>query len=287
VVTQRHDEVLRSIADAAEGILVPADFPDQAGAVWKTLSTLDRDPARGRRTEDLIPRAWVFALLGFGLLWIQTVCRRGAALVGLTLALLGSRTATAQRPVPGGQRLAARDTTRAVTAFLGAAKSKLGPGTDTSWYNGGALALVQGRFDLAGEALGAAANSLDPTLRFQALYNLGLAALIEARRDSSRRANLEDEASRRFREALLLEPSSADAKWNLELVSRRRPPPSPQPNQPQPKRSTSPPPSPSGGGMTANEADQILRSVERTEQAVRNDQLRRRRVAKGAAGKDW
>jgi len=39
--------------------------------------------------------------------------------------------------------------------------------------------------------------------------------------------------------------------------------------------------------MSPNEADQILRSVERTEQTVRNDQLRRRRMAKSAAGKDW
>ncbi len=284
VYTSRNDQGLRAIADAANGILVPADFPDQAGAVWKALSTLDRDPARGRRTEDLIPRAWIFALAGFGLLGLHAIRRTGPALIVVALALLPA-VAGAQRPAAGDRRLAGRDTSGAISAFLDATKGRRG--TDTSRYNGGSLAMAQGRFDVAGEALGTAANSLDPTVRFLALYNLGLGALLEAKRDSTRRPALEEEASRRFREALLLEPTSMAAKWNLELVSRRRPPPSGGANQPQPRQSPAPPPPPSPGGMSPSEADQILRSVERTEQTVRNDQLRRRRVAKSAAGKDW
>jgi Ca-activated chloride channel family protein len=286
VFTQRRDEVLRAVADAAEGILVPGDFPDQAGAVWKTLATLDRDPARGRRTEDLVPRAWLFALAAFAVLWVQAIRRNGPVLGGLLLALIVDR-GEAQRPVPGGQRLAARDTTKAITAYLGAAKAQGGGGGDTSWYNGGSLALARGQFELAGEALGSAANSLDPTVRFQALYNLGLAALLESRRDTTRRTALEEEAARRLREALLLDPGSAAAKWNLELVSRRRPPPPPTSGGTQRDRRPPPPaPSPSGG-LSPTEADQILRSVERTEQTVRNEQLRRRRIAASAAGKDW
>ena len=37
-----------------------------------------------------------------------------------------------------------------------------------------------------------------------------------------------DDATDRLRQALLLQPSSARAKWNLELAERRRPPPPPQ-----------------------------------------------------------
>jgi Ca-activated chloride channel family protein len=287
VFTARRDDVLRAVADAGEAILVPADFPDQAGAVWKTLATLDRDPVRGRRTEDLVPRAWILALAGFGLLWLQTISRRAASLVTVVGCLLTPSAAAAQRPADGARRLATRDTAGAVDAFVDAARA--GRARATASYNGGALALAQGRYDIAKEALGVAAESLDPEVRFRALYNLGLAALEQARADSARREPLEAEAAQRFREALLLAPGSFAAKWNLELVSRRRPPPPPSSgsNRPQPKGGQAPPPPAGSRGMTAAEAEQILRSVERAEQGVRNDQIRRRRVARSSGGKDW
>jgi Ca-activated chloride channel family protein len=288
VSTQRHDEVLRAVADAGQGILVPADFPDQAGAVWRTLASLDRDPATGRRTEDLVPRAWWFAVAAFLLLLVQAAARRRAALVALAgLTLLGSP-ARAQRPAPGLARLKARDTARAIDAFRQAAE--VGRGRDTSWYNSGTVAVAAGQLDLARPALGNAATSLDPGLRFQALYNLGLVAFQEARADTSRREALEREAAQRFREALTLEPGSAAAKWNLELVSRRRPPPpssSGQSNAPPQPRSRSPNAPPQPGALSPAEAEQILRSMERAEQAVRADQVRRRRVARSASYKDW
>ena len=286
VQTSRHDEVLRAIADAAQGILVPADYPDQAGAAWKTLASLDRDPATGRRTEDLLPRAWIAALGGLVLLFGQGAWRRRAALVGLAGLFIGTP-AAAQRPAAGSVRLRGADTTRALDEFTRAAKARRG--ADTSWYNAGSVALAAGRMDVAREALGAAGGSLDPAVRFQALYNLGLASLRQSRvADTTKRDALEREAADRFREALLLAPSSASAKWNLELASRRAPT---SPNQPKPQpqnpRPSSGQPTPRSGGMTSAEAEQILRSVERSEQAVRTDQLRRRRVARSAEGKDW
>lgn len=285
VLTARRDEMLRSIADAAQGILTPADSPDQAGAAWKTLASLDRDPATGRRTEDLRPRAWIAALGALVLLFGQGAWGRRAALVGV-VGLLASSEATAQRPAGGTARLRGADTTRAVDEFRRAATS--GSGADTSWYNAGSVALATGQLDVAREALGAAGRSLDPVVRFQSLYNLGLASLREARSDSAKRGPLEREAADRFREALLLSPASAAAKWNLELTSRRQPPSSSQPKpQPQRPQGGAGQPAPRSEGMTAAEAEQILRSVERSEQAVRTDQLRRRRVARGAQGKDW
>ncbi len=285
VLTSRHDEVLRAIADAAQGILIPADFPDQAGAAWKTLASLDRDPATGRRTEDLMPRAWIAALGGLLLLFGQGVWRRRAALVGL-VGLVAATEASAQRPARGTVRLQGADTIRALDEFTRAAKAR--PGADTSWYNVGSVALAAGRLEVAREAFGVAAASLDPALRFQALYNLGLTSLRQARADTAKRDALEREAADRFREALLLAPASASAKWNLELAYRR-PAASPNRPRPQPQRpQTGSGQSPTRpGGMSPSEAEQILRSVERSEQAVRTDQLRRRRVARSAAGKDW
>ena len=94
---------------------------------------------------------------------------------------------------------------------------------------------------MARGALVEAAKSLDPGLRYRALYNLGLVGLLAARADTSRQEELLDDATDRLRQALLLEPSSARAKWNLELAERRRPPPPPQ------SGGGGAPPPPSGG----------------------------------------
>ena len=285
VATRRRDDVLRSVADQAQGILVPADFADQAGAVWRTLAGLDRDPATGRRTADLVPRAWIIALGVFTLLLLQAAVRQRAALIGFAGVCLLPAAADAQRPASGFTRLRAGDTTRAVRAFAEAAIGRV-RGADTSAYNAGTVALRSGQFDVARQALEVAGNSVDPRLRFLALYNAGLLAWAEAGRDSLRREELRREATTRFRDALLLDPASPDAKWNLELVSRRRPPPPPGASKPQTKPKGGSPPPPSSG-LSQSEVEQILRSVERTEQAVRSDQVKRRRLAKSAAEKDW
>src|ERR1041384_3609888 len=85
--------------------------------------------------------------------------------------------------------------------------------------------------------LAPAAASLDPDLRFRALYNLGLLELLQARSDTTGRDSHLADAERAYREALLLEPHHIRAKWNLELVRRLRggggasnPPPNPPPN---------------------------------------------------------
>lgn len=290
VFTQRHDEILRALADAAEGVLVPADAPDQAGAIWKTLAGLDRAAASGRRTQDAVPRAWLFALAAGLLLLIHAATRRSAALVAILLAV-GLSSASAQRPSTGDRRLARGDSARAAKAFLEEARARTL--ADTSWYNAGTMALATSAYDSARVAFAGALNSLDPGLRFRTLYNLGLAALLQSRQDTSRRAALEDEAASRFREALLLDPKSADAKWNLELVQHQPPPSPPQGGggkSQRPQGGGSRPEPPSGGGqrgMSRSEAEQILSSVERFERAVRADQLRRRRVAHSATDKDW
>jgi len=289
VMTARRDDILRAVADAGEGILVPGAITDQAGAIWKTLAGLDRATTRGRRTEDLIPRAWLLALVAGLVLLTQAALRRTAALIGIAGLLVGgARAAEAQRPDRAAVALARGDSATALARFLAAATG--GRGGDTSWYNAGTLALGAGDWEAADRALGTASSSLDPTLRFQALYNLGLAALRRSRSDTSGRDRYEEEARQRLREALLIEPGSAAAKWNLELVSRPKPPsaggggraPKGGQQDQDPRQSR-----PSSSGLSRSEAEQILASVERTEASVRADQLRRRRVSRTAATKDW
>jgi tetratricopeptide (TPR) repeat protein len=172
---------------------------------------------------------------------------------------------------------------------------------DTAWYNAGTAALASGNDDVARASLSRAAASLDPDVRFRALYNLGLLALKQAAADSGNRdAHLAD-AERAYREALLLKPKDLPAKWNFELALRRRgggggasqpppqaprPPPrggAPPPPQPQ---NQSPPPPPSGG-LTESQADQVLRSIGQEELRTRRDRTGRTRRAMPGGVKDW
>jgi len=292
IQTQRRDDILRAMADAAEGTLIPSEARDQAGAVRSLVSAFKRSPTSATRTADLVPRAWIPGLIAALLLLAYTIARPGPALVGLAGLLLLARPATAQRPTAGARALAAGDPTRAAAEFLkeaGAGRAK-----DTAFYNAGTAALEAGRLEVARGALAEAAKSLDPGLRYRALYNLGLASLLTALGDTTRRDEMLDDATDRLRQALLLQPSSARAKWNLELAERRRPPTPPQagggagtpppaggPQSPQQK-----PPEPQPRDLTQSQAEQILNSMERRERETREEQQRRMQSSAGGV-KDW
>ena len=292
IQTQRRDDILRAIVDAAEGTLVPNEAPDQAGAVRDLVAAMKRSPSSATRTADLVPRAWIPGLIAALLLLGYTIARPGPALIGLAGLLVLARGAAAPRPTAGGRARAAGDPTGAAAVFLMAAGA--GHAKDTAFYNAGTAALQAGRLAVARGALAQAAKSLDPALRYRALYNLGLASLLAARADTSRQEELLDDATDRLRQALLLEPSSARAKWNLELAERRRPPTPPQsggggnppppsggPQAPQPR-----PPQPEPQDLTQSQAEQILNSMERRERQTREEQQRRMAGSSGGV-KDW
>jgi Ca-activated chloride channel homolog len=291
IQTQRRDDILRAVVDAAEGTLVPNEAPDQAGAVRDLVAAMKRSPTSATRTADLVPRAWIPGLVAALLLLGYTIARPGPALIGLAGLLLLGREAAAQRPTAGGRALAAGDPTRAAAEFLKEAGT--GRAKDTAFYNAGTAALAAGRLEVARGALVEAAKSLDPGLRYRALYNLGLASLLAGRADSSRQEEMLDDATDRLRQALLLQPSSARAKWNLELAERRRPPPPPSgggasppppsgsPQAPQPR-----PPQPEPRDLTRSQAEQILNSMERRERMTREEQQRRMAGSSGGV-KDW
>lgn len=295
VRTQRRDDVLRAIVDAAEGTLVPNELPDQAGAVRDLVAAMKRSPTSETRTADLVPRAWMPALAAVLLLIGYTLARPGPALVALAGLLLGSP-AWGQRPTAGSRAMAAGDPAGAAAEFLKEAGS--GSARDTAFYNAGTAALEAGRLDVAQGALEQAAKSLDPDLRYRALYNLGVVGLLAAESDSTKRAELLGEAAERLREALRLQPGSARAKWNLELADRRQPPPPPSSGgggggKPPPAAGAPPPPPPPAGaepqsqGLSRGQAEQILNSMERRERQTREEQQRRLQGASADGVKDW
>jgi Ca-activated chloride channel homolog len=294
VRTQRRDDVLRTLVDAAEGTLVPSELPDQAGAVRQVVAAMKRSPATETRTTDLVPRAWVPVLAAALLLLGYTLLRPGPALVGLGGLLLFSGQALAQRPTAGARAMAAGDPATAAAEFL---KEAQGGARDTAFYNAGTAAIETGRLDVARGALTEAAKSLDPDLRYRALYNLGLIGLLSANADTAKRADLLGQAADRLREALLLQPSSARAKWNLELAQRQQPPPSgggggggdtppsgggggaqsPEPSSPESHDE----------GLSQSQAEQILSSMERRERETRAEQQERLKSRSGGGVKDW
>lgn len=294
VHTQRRDDVLRTIVDAAEGTLVQSELPDQAGAVRDVVAAMKRSPASETRTTDLVPRAWIPALAAALLLLGYTLLRPGPALVGLAGLLLLPGQTLAQRPTAGDRAMAQGEPEAAAAEFL---KEAQGRARDTAFYNAGTAALEARRFDVARGALTQAAKSLDPELRYRALYNLGLLGLLAAEADTSKQAELLGEASERLQEALLLQPSSPRAKWNLELAQRRQPPPPAgggggggNPPAGGGGGASSPEPSPAESqdqGLTRSQAEQILSSMERRERETRAEQQERLKGRSGGGVKDW
>jgi Ca-activated chloride channel homolog len=297
VRTQRRDDVLQAVVDAAEGTLVPSELPDQAGAVRDLVAAMKRSPTAETRTADLVPRAWIPVLGAVLLLAGYTLARPGPALVGLG-GLLLAQPAVGQRPTSGVRAMEAGDPAGAAAEFL--KETRTAGARDTAFYNAGTAALEAGRYDVARGALEQAAKSLDPDLRYRALYNLGLVDLLAAEADSTKQQELLNEAADRLREALRLQPSSARAKWNLELALRRQPPPPPNSGGgggggggTPPAGGASPPPPPSSPqeqpsqGLSQSQAEQILNSMERRERETREEQQRRLRGSSSGGVKDW
>ncbi len=298
ILTSRREDVLGAVADAAQGTIVAAELPDQAGAVRDLVASYKRATATESRTQHGRPRAWIPLLLGALVLGAQTLTRRTAALIGVLLFLAPPLAGQVQRPRSSAEKAWDRGDVRGAAAdYL--AELKAHEDDDTAWYNTGTAAMAAGDPALARSSLARAAASLDPDLRFRALYNLGLLALLQAKADSTNReAHLAD-AARAYREALLLQPRDKPAKWNLELVNRMRGGGG-QANKPNPP----PPPSPGaggggggggqqqqqpqgGGGMSESQADQVLNSIGQEELRTRRDRTGRTRRAAPPGVKDW
>ncbi|HYU91831.1 MAG TPA: VWA domain-containing protein, partial [Gemmatimonadales bacterium] len=79
IQTARRDDMLGATADAAQGTLVAADLPDQAGAVRDLVASYRRARASETRTEQSRPRAWLPLMLAVVLLVVQAASRRTAA----------------------------------------------------------------------------------------------------------------------------------------------------------------------------------------------------------------
>jgi len=296
--TRRRDDELTAFADAAHGTVVAADLPDQAGAVRSLVAGYKRTGGAEAHAEAGRSHAWIPLLLGAAILFGQAATRRTASLICLLLLLGGPRRAAAQTPLRprthAARAWADGDTLGARAAYLAALSARRG--VDTAWYNAGTAALAAGDWESAQQGLSRAASSLDPEVRFRALYNLGLLDFRLAKADSANRdAHLAD-AEKAYREALLLKPYHPAAKWNLELATRRRGGGNGSAN-PSPSggggANGAPQPTPSGEGgasertLSQAQADEILRSIGQEELRARRDKTGRIRRSGEPDVKDW
>ncbi|MGH7615072.1 MAG: VWA domain-containing protein [Gemmatimonadales bacterium] len=317
--TRRRDDILDAVADAAHGTIVAAELPDQAGAVRDLVASYKRSRSTASSTQHGRPRGWIPVVGAVVILLGQALSRRTAALLALlgVLALADmaaqaqpspQRRSAAERAWDRGDSMAARDEylaelgLRCLVCPLGMGDLTVegvptrGNG-DTAWFNAGTAALAAGDLATARGALAHASTSLDPEVRFRALYNEGLLALRAAQIDSVNRDAHLGEAERAYREALLLQPHHLAAKWNLELAQRRRgqgggssqrPPSGGQGGQPPSGQgSGQPPPPTSGQAMTQAQAEEILRSIGHEELRTRRDRSGRVRRAAEPRVKDW
>ncbi len=261
VQTRRRDDVLSAVVDAARGVLVPAGLGDQSGAVRDLVDALKRAPQATTTAVQDISRAWMFLLVAVAILLLQTYTRRTAALAAIAFMLMVPKTAVAQTTLNVADR-AWRDSLFSVAADLYEQQVLSQRGGDTAWLNLGTAALAIGDTARANPALARAAESLEPELRFRALFNLGLLSLRLAEADEANRQAYLEEARRHYREALLLRPGDDDTKWNYELAAQpappqdgggQQPPPNPsEQNDPAPERQT---------GLTREQAEAILDSM--------------------------
>ena len=296
IETTRRDDMLGAAADAAQGTLVAADLPDQAGAVRDLVASYRRARASETRTEQSRPRAWMPLMLAVMLLVVQAASRRTAALVGIALVCVATlpSAGAAQQPrlprSPAEKAWDRHDLRRARVAYLSelAARRK----EDAAWYNAGTAALADSDAETAQASLAHAAASLDPDIRFRALYNLGLLALRQADDDSAGRDGHLADAERAYREALLLRPHDRPAKWNLELAVRHR---GGSQNKAPPSGGGGSGPSGGGtrnasgaeGGLSPTQAEQLLRSIGHEELRTRRDRTGLMRHPAEPGVKDW
>src|SRR5205823_6238757 len=144
IQTARRDEVLGAVADAAQGTLVAADIPDQAGAVRDLVASYRRARASEARTEQGRLRAWLPLLVAVALLVTQAATRRTAALIGIALWCLLPPPTPAQQPArPRSSAEKAwdrHDLAGARAAYLAELAARRTD--DTAWYNAGTAALA-------------------------------------------------------------------------------------------------------------------------------------------------
>lgn len=300
VVTRYHPEILQAIASAAGGTFIDAAATDKATAVRRALQSLQvaRRTVEGGRTGTprfqlfVAPALLLVLLDAWGRLRARPGARRDAANVaaaGIVL-LAGGCSLPGGAVRRGGNQFLAGQFARSASSYREAVRS--GDDRPAVMYNLGTALVAADSLVAALEPLERAVLRDEEELRYRATFNLGLAHLKlglagAPDADSTRRSLAV--AVETYKRALLMRPAEVDAKWNYELAlqeldrrgtSATQPPPTPR--QPQPERRDEP-----AGALGREQAEQLLNSAARDEQAVQGRKQQEARPTARRGGKDW
>ena len=303
VVTRYTPSTLSAAAAAAQGTFIDAGATDKATRIRRALQTLRATARQVESGRNGTPRFQLFLLPAFLLVVadsLGSLRRRGktgakdrasmAAAAGLVMlangcALPGAQAARGADQYLGGQYARAAASYRAAIAD--------GDQRPEMLYNLGTALVAADSLDRALEPLERATLSEREELRYRAMFNIGLAQLkagLAGARDADSTRRALATAVDVYKRALLMRPSDFDAKWNYELAltelsqqsssggssqPQQDPDPQPQPREP-------PPPS-----LGRDQAEQLLSSAARDEQAVQGRKQREARPTQPRRGKDW
>jgi Ca-activated chloride channel family protein len=302
VVTRYNPGTLRAAATAAHGTFIDAATTDKATRIRRALQTLRATSRQVESGRNGTPRFQLFLLPALLLVVADSLSSQrrrkrdvpvaksapvaAAALVMLAngCALPGAQASRAADQFAGGQYARAASSYRSAIAD--------GDQRPEMLYNLGTALVAADSLDRSLEPLERATLAEREELRYRALFNLGLAQLklgrVGARdADSTRRALAT--AVELYKRVLLMRPGDGDAQWNYELAltelsQQSSGGASQQQNEPEQRPDPREPPPPSLG---RDQAEQLLSSAARDEQAVQGRKQRESRPTTPRRGKDW
>ena len=301
VVTRYNPGTLRAAAEAAHGTFIDAATTDKATRIRRALRALRATSRQVESGRNATPRFQLFLLPALLLVVADSLALRRRR-QGMSVAKSAPLAAAALVMLANGCALPGAQASRAADQFAGgqfarAASSYRSAITDGDQrpemlYNLGTALVAADSLDRSLEPLERATLAEREELRYRALFNLGLAQLklgrAGARNADSTRRSLAT-AVELYKRVLLMRPGDGDAQWNYELalteLSRQSSGgASQQQNEPDPQPDPREPPPPSLG---RDQAEQLLSSAARDEQAVQGRKQRESRPTVPRRGKDW
>jgi Ca-activated chloride channel homolog len=309
VVTRHEPALMADVAERAGGTFIAADAADKATRVRRELARLRAERRAVEETATQVPRFTWFLAPALLLLWWETLAglrsrktraspaaaaaRPLGAVAATTLVMLGATLALGAPWRVGALQdpgVAFRDgrVTDAIAQWRRAIAD--GDRRVETRYNLGTALLAADSLPAAIEMLEGAVRGAPPAVRERALFNLGLAHLKRARASGDSSAAAAQQAAQAYKQVLLGNPRDDDARWNYELALRQTPPEQSSAPEPDQGGTARPEPSPEGdpsGGLSSQQARQLLDNAARDERDTQERRQKRARPDAPPQGKDW
>jgi Ca-activated chloride channel family protein len=300
IVTTRYTpELLKDAVTAAHGVFIDAAATDKAVRIRGALSLLRRQARATESETSRRARFQLFLIPALLLVLLDSVLstRRGrsrrapAAATATALALLLLALPASARAETGDTADQLYQSARYPEAAA-AYQREIQEHADSPRleFNLGTSLMQAGQLDDAIAALErAATTATSDELRYNALYNLGLAYLRQARDAKAEQATSAYASSAEaYKRALQLRPAEVAAKWNYELASQEKSKSSgggasqqeQQKQQQQEKQKQS-------STLDKRQAEQLLSSAQREERDVQAKKQKENQPERPPAGKDW